>query len=107
MSPIRKYDALAGEYTARTYSDPDGYFRRRLEIVLGLGPRLDEGDSVVELGCADGRFASLLIEAGFSYTGVDLSERMVELARESVGSRGRVEHGDLLTWAPDAPVAMT
>jgi SAM-dependent methyltransferase len=107
VHPIEKYNAHASEYTALTYRDPDAYFRHRLEILLGLGPRLAPGDRIVELGCADGRFASLLINAGFEYTGVDLSEPMVDVARERVGEPGRFEVGNLLTWAPEAPVAMT
>lgn len=107
MSRTEKYDAFAGEFTAREYGDPDRYFRRRAEIVLGLGPRLAPGDAVVDLACADGSFAPLLIDAGLAYTGVDLSEPMVAVARERLGGRGRIELGDLTTWAPPAPVAMT
>lgn len=107
MSATEKYDAFAGEFTAREYGDPDRYFRRRAEIVLGLGPRLVPGDAVVDLACADGSFAPLLLDAGLAYTGVDLSEPMVAVARERVGGRGRVELGDLTTWVPEAPVAMT
>lgn len=107
MSRTGKYDAFAGEFTAREYGDPERYFRRRAEIVLGLGPRVGAGDTVVDLACADGSFALPLIGAGLRYTGVDLSEPMVEVARGRIGGRGRVERGDLTSWAPPAPVALT
>lgn len=107
MSRTAKYDAFARVFTAREYADPERYFRHRAEIVIGLGPRVVPGESVVDLACADGSFALPLIEAGLDYTGVDLSVPMVDVARVRIGDRGRVEVGDILTWAPPQPVALT
>ena len=107
MSRTEKYDRFAGEFTAREYGDPERYFRHRAEIVLRLGPAVVPGDRVADLACADGSFALPLLAAGLEYVGVDLSEPMVEITRERVGERGRVELGDLTTWAPAEPVALT
>ena len=107
MSRTGKYDAFAGEFTAHEYGDPARYFRHRAESGLRRGPTVGAGERVVDLACADGSFALPLIEAGVDYTGVDLSGPMVEAARERLGVRGRVELGDLTTWVPPQPVALT
>lgn len=58
-------------------------------------------ESVLELGCGTGRFASLLLSkhltSSSNYLGVDLSPTMVELAKERVaqyGDRARVVQTD-------------
>lgn len=107
MSITGKYDAFADRFTAHEYGDPERYFRHRTAIVLRTGPRVGPGDSVVDLACADGSFALPLIEAGLDYIGVDLSTAMIEVAGARIGDRGRVELGDLTTWTPPAPVALT
>lgn len=42
---------------------------------------IDEGASVLDVGCGVGRVAHLLDERGFDVTGIDISERMVEKAQ--------------------------
>jgi 2-polyprenyl-3-methyl-5-hydroxy-6-metoxy-1,4-benzoquinol methylase len=42
-----------------------------------------EGKQVLDLGCGEGRFCRILAERGASLTGVDLSSRMIELARQA------------------------
>jgi 2-polyprenyl-3-methyl-5-hydroxy-6-metoxy-1,4-benzoquinol methylase len=41
------------------------------------------GKQVLDLGCGEGRFCRILAHRGASLTGVDLSSRMIELAREA------------------------
>ena len=71
------YDALAdrfGEWMARVEGDPWERF------VDELADRLPEGARVLDLGCGNGAKISRL--AGrFEVTGVDISERQLELAR--------------------------
>lgn len=107
MSSTEKYDGFASQFTAREYGNPERYFRHRASIVLGLGPRLAPGDRILDLACADASFAFPLLDAGLDYTGVDLSEPMIEVARERLAGRGRIEHGDLTAYTPAEPVAMT
>jgi SAM-dependent methyltransferase len=70
------YDALAdrfGEWMARVEGDPWARF------VDELADRLPEGARVLDLGCGNGAKTSRL--AGrFEVTGVDISERQLELA---------------------------
>jgi SAM-dependent methyltransferase len=49
-----------------------------------LKDKLKEGVSVLDIGCAQGGFASIISEniRRFSYTGVDINQRMIDLALE-------------------------
>ncbi len=100
-----KYDEAAGSFTEREYGDPERYFGHRAKIVAGLGPRLDPGDEILDLACADGSAAPSLIALGLRYTGVDTSDAMLEVARSRHDAT--FARGDLLTYEPPAPVAAT
>jgi 2-polyprenyl-3-methyl-5-hydroxy-6-metoxy-1,4-benzoquinol methylase len=54
--------------------------------------------SVVDLGCGYGRVAGNFIDAGFSYTGLDVSAEALAQARERE-PRGTYKETDLLTWS--------
>ncbi len=81
MSSEEKYDALAEGFSEREYADPARYSAGRARLVVELGPRLERGATVVDLGCGDGIMAGPLGEYGLVYTGVDSSTQMVEAAR--------------------------
>jgi SAM-dependent methyltransferase len=80
-TPEEKYDALADGFSEREYADPVRYSAGRARLVVELGPRLERGATVVDLGCGDGIMADPLGAYGLVYTGVDLSSQMVEAAR--------------------------
>ncbi|MGW6284812.1 class I SAM-dependent methyltransferase [Streptomyces sp. NPDC055107] len=98
----RSYDAVAADY-ARSVKDPaelDPLSRAVLgafaELVTssGLGPTAD-------VGCGPGKVTAYLAWLGVSAFGVDLSPRMIELARAAhpelrfeVGSMTGLERGD-------------
>ena len=42
-----------------------------------------KGKRILDMGCGEGRFSRMLAERGASLTGIDLSSRMIELAREA------------------------
>ena len=44
------------------------------------------GGSVLDLGCGPGWSSLFLARAGFDVVGVDISERMIEIARERAGA---------------------
>jgi hypothetical protein len=101
-----KYDEqAAASWTEEAYADPARYIRRRAELVIALGPRLEPGDVVLDLACGDAGLAEPLLAAGFGYLGVDLSGPMVEAARRCVGARARIELADLNDFRPAEPVA--
>ncbi|MGE5691112.1 MAG: class I SAM-dependent methyltransferase [Pseudomonadota bacterium] len=98
-----KYDPQAERWTETAYADADAYLAHRAALVVGLGPGLTPGDAVLDLACGDGGLGEHLLRLGLDYRGVDASEAMVAAAGRRLG--GRVEHGDLNTYAPAEPVA--
>lgn len=59
---------------------------------------LSDGDRIVDIGCGAGRHAILLQERGFDVTGVDLSPRILRLAREAWEERNSQGRGPV--WMP-------
>jgi SAM-dependent methyltransferase len=89
-------------WTETAYADPQAYLAHRAELILSLGPRLEQGDTLLDLACGDGGLSDHL--PGIHYRGVDSSPDMVRSAQE----RGRdVVLGDLNAYEPEAPVAAT
>jgi SAM-dependent methyltransferase len=86
------------------YADAPAYFSRRAELVVSVGARLEPGDSVLDLACADGRLADFLAPYGIGYRGIDTIPAMVEQAH----AHGiAAEVGDLNDYTPPEPVAAT
>jgi SAM-dependent methyltransferase len=98
-----QYGPQAAErWTETAYADPHAYLAHRAELILSLGPRLEPGDTLLDLACGDGGLAEHLPRT--RYRGVDTSPDMVESARQ----RGRdVVLGDLNDYEPPEPVAAT
>jgi SAM-dependent methyltransferase len=102
-----KYDGLAAEFSAREYGDPARYYARRAEAIVGVGPRLDPGDRILDIACGDGGQAVPLLEHGLAYYGIDVSPQMIAVAGERLGPRAHVEVGDMFSYVPPQPVAAT
>jgi SAM-dependent methyltransferase len=66
------------EWSTRVTDDP------RHEWATDLAARLPNGARVLELGCGGGTRETQQLAARFALTGVDLSERQLERARERV-----------------------
>lgn len=101
-----KYDGLARNWSA-SYATPGVFFRRRARFVCELGPALEPGDRVLEVGCADGALAQELLDLGLVVEAVDISGEMVARARQRVGGRAVVGVADFLEYRPSRPVAAT
>ena len=65
------------------------------EEVGWLVERLGRPSSVLEPGCGSGRMLAAFADRGIDVVGVDLSPRMVELARDRLGGRGQVVLADI------------
>jgi SAM-dependent methyltransferase len=102
-----KYDAQAGRWTDTAYADPSGYLAHRADLIVSLGRPLASGDAVLDLACGDAGLAEPLLDRGLRYTGIDLSEPMVNAARGRVGDRARIELADLNEYRPPEHVACT
>ena len=107
MSSADKYGGKAERWTEDAYADPARYLRHRAELVAELGPRLDLGDSVLDLACGDAGLAEPLLARGVRYLGVDLSEEMIAAANQRLAGRAEAVLGDLNDFRPPAPVAAT
>jgi len=78
---LAKFDRIAAGYAEHDYADPERYSAHRAEVIVGLGPRLEPGESVLDLGCGDGNMAAPLSAYGLRYRGTDASAGMVAAAR--------------------------
>jgi SAM-dependent methyltransferase len=97
-----KYGPQAERWSDDAYADADAYLAHRAELIVSLGPKLEPGDSVLDLACGDGGLAAHL--PGLRYVGVDASPEMVEAARR----HGReVVLADLNDYEPARPVTAT
>jgi SAM-dependent methyltransferase len=85
------YDAMIDtweSWSAQITDDP------RHKWTADLASRLEDGARVLELGCGGGTRETRALAARFELTGVDLSTRQLERARERVPGATFV-HGDL------------
>jgi ubiquinone/menaquinone biosynthesis C-methylase UbiE len=103
----RFYDRIGRAQDARPLSE-----RRALDALATQGD-FGRGTAVLEFGCGTGRFAARLLRDGLpdgaTYLGIDVSPRMVELARAALApwaGRARVEltDGSVHLPVPDASV---
>ena len=78
---LAKFDRIAHGYSEHDYADPVRYAARRAQLIVELGPRLEPGQTVLDLGCGDGIMAAPLTACGLRYSGIDASAGMVDAAR--------------------------
>jgi SAM-dependent methyltransferase len=97
-----KYGPQAERWTDEAYADARAYLAHRAELIVSLGPRLEPGDSVLDLACGDGGLAAHL--PGLRYLGVDASLEMVDAARRHDRN---VVLADLNEYEPAQPVTAT
>jgi SAM-dependent methyltransferase len=102
-----KYDSLADSWSGGAYANPSCFYRRRADVVAALGGKLRPGAKILELGCADGGLSEVLVADGYVLEGMDVSSRMIELARRRVPHGATFGVGDLNTYAPSEPVEAT
>ncbi|WP_113929346.1 class I SAM-dependent methyltransferase [Bacillus sp. P14.5] len=67
----------------------------RKEIIPFMVKHIPEGSMVADLGCGDGFGSYLLYENGFKVIGMDLSEKMVEFAKQQEKDGLNFIQGDL------------
>jgi SAM-dependent methyltransferase len=102
-----QYARQAEGWTEQAYADVDAYLAHRAELIEGLGPPLEAGETVLDLACGDGGLGEALLARGLGYHGIDATPEMVESARRRLAGRAEVELGDLNDYVPAEPVAAT
>jgi SAM-dependent methyltransferase len=78
------YDAYVGEYA------------RDQPLYLGLASKVKTPIPILEIGCGSGRVLLPLLRAGHTVTGVDISEEMLQLAKDKLNKNHLGERVTLL-----------
>ena len=88
------YTSLADVYDGmyRTFINYDDEFKFYSEIL-----KANQCTEVLEIGCGTGNLASRLIENGFRYCGLDLSEEMLAIAKKNY-AQGEFVKGDVRSF---------
>lgn len=83
----RKYAEYLLEKTKKDYNlIPDEYSRTRAfisEEVKALAEYALCGEKILDSGCANGRFFGILKDKKIDYYGIDISERLIEIAKRN------------------------
>jgi SAM-dependent methyltransferase len=90
---LQAYETLAESYAARIDRAPYNALYDR-PATLSLLPEVT-GQDVLDAGCGPGAYAELLADRGARVTAIDASPKMVQLARQRLGSRAKVQLADL------------
>ncbi len=85
--PEAWFETIFDERYPELFGPLEGNAEREVEEILGLIP-LPGGAAVEDLGCGRGRHAIPLARRGFAVTGVDLSEKMLGIARARARREG-------------------
>jgi SAM-dependent methyltransferase len=93
------FDRIADDYRRRSetavYNVSSLSFRRRQDVVSGCLAEVPTGGTVLDYGMGPAVFGPPSVERGLRYIGVDISPKMIELAR-AMGLPGAEFHeGDL------------
>lgn len=57
------------------------FFKRRQQTIMSLLKQLKRG-KILDVGCGPGMMVEFCVREGYSYTGIDISPRMIELCRK-------------------------
>ena len=77
------YQELADHYAAGVETKPHNAYYER-PAMIAMWPEL-RGKRVLDAGCGPGVYAEILLQRGASVTAIDVSDRMIELARTRLG----------------------
>lgn len=93
MSQQTNYDDFAAAYARENETSLlNAYYER--PAMLELAGEV-KGRSILDAGCGSGPLLAELISRGANVTGFDASQAMIELARQRVGARARLQVADL------------
>jgi ubiquinone/menaquinone biosynthesis C-methylase UbiE len=90
---LKGYEKLAEHYAAMIDTKPHNAFYER-PATLSLLPKV-RGKRVLDAGCGPGVYTQILMRRGARVVGVDVSPKMLRLARERVGDKVELHLADL------------
>ena len=76
---IKIYDKIAEKYTERFFEDKSD--RKNIDEFISLLPK---GSRILDAGCGSGQHSLYFKEDGYSVDGIDLSEKMLKIAKKRV-----------------------
>ncbi len=94
------YNDLAKVYEAMYHSFID--YQEEYDFYSTILKKYNK-KSILEIGSGTGNLAGHLVQNGFDYTGLDLSQAMVDLAKSKV-SAGKFVQGDMRYFKSEKPV---
>lgn len=74
---IDVYNSIASSYAKQALKHGPGIQRRHFSSLIPKGGR------ILDVGCGSGRDCAYFVKKGFETTGVDLSDKLLEIARTS------------------------
>jgi SAM-dependent methyltransferase len=97
--PVREsYDALAPAYDLLTAGQHHGAWADLMEqLAVRAGC---SGTRLLDVGCGTGSGLRVMIERGYDLTGVDVSPKMLEVARAKLGDGVRLVDADMRRLPP-------
>ena len=90
---LEAYETLAERYAALADSKAENAYVER-PAMLSLLPEV-EGKRVLNAGCGPGWYSEWLVDHGAWVVAIDVSPKMVELAKRRLGARVEVHQADL------------
>ena len=90
---LKGYEKLAERYAAMIDTKPHNAYYER-PATLSLLPSV-RGKRLLDAGCGPGAYAKILVRRGARVVGVDVSPKMLRLARERVGDKVELHLADL------------
>jgi ubiquinone biosynthesis O-methyltransferase len=82
------FDAIADSYD-RWYEDSKGSFIDKVETDLAFKLfKVEKGMNILDIGCGTGNFSIKLAEMGCKVTGIDISDKMLDIARKKTEKAG-------------------
>lgn len=76
---ISTYNKIAKQYTKQYFDDQSDF-----PYLSDFITKLPQNSMVLDVGCGPGNFSSFLLEHNFQVTGIDLSEKMISIAKQKV-----------------------
>jgi SAM-dependent methyltransferase len=95
---LADYDQMADLYADDAAVDPIKISYDR-PTILGMAGEVG-GKRVLDVGCASGGLSEAFVRRGASVVGVDLNPRLIELARERLGSSAELHVADIAAPMP-------
>jgi ubiquinone/menaquinone biosynthesis C-methylase UbiE len=90
---LKSYEKIAEHYAAMIDTKPHNAYYER-PATLSLLPSV-RGKRVLDAGCGPGVYAQILVRRGAKVVGVDVSPKMLRLARERVGDKVELHLADM------------